>query len=251
MQDNDKYILQSVDNSLIVLELFAENKELGVSEVAELMNMGKSTAFRILTTLENRHYLHKQKNSKYCLGLKLFSLGHIVKNDILIKDFTYSYLTRLTNQTGETSHLVMWYDKNKVIFVEKVLSKASIRMDSFVGFTMNAHITASGKTLLAALSDDRIREYTDYMIFEPKTPNTIVTAAALIEEIRKIRENGYAIDNEENERGLICYAAAVYDSMGEAFGAISISGPTERMTENRDKNIQCLKMIAQEISNSL
>lgn len=251
MQDNEKYILQSVDNALMVLELFGKHKELGVSEVAELMGIGKSTAFRILATLENRKFIYKQPGSKYSLGLKIFSLGHIVKNRVAIKDLAHPYLAKLSHMTGETAHLVVWYDDSQVIFVDKVLSNASIRMDSYVGFIMNAHLTASGKALLSALPDEKIREYADHMVFTKKTPKTIMTAAALFEEIRKIRKEGYSIDDEESELGLICYAAPIIDKLGNGIASVSISGPSNRMIENREASTRCIRVLAKEISESL
>lgn len=251
MQDNEKYILQSVDNALMILELFGQHKELGVSEVAELMGIGKSTAFRTLTTLENRKYLYKMPNAKYSLGLKIYSLGHIVKNRIAIKDLVQPDLIKLSKMTGETAHLVVWYDERQVIFVDKVLSSSSIRMDSYVGFIMDAHLTASGKSLLSVLPDDKIRQYSDHMVFVQKTPKTIMTAAALFEEIYQVRRQGFSIDDEESELGLICYAAPIVDKMGTGIAAVSISGPAHRMIENRDNCAACIKQVAAEISDKL
>lgn len=251
MQDNDKYILQSVDNSLTVLELFGEYDELGVSEVAELMKIGKSTAFRILATLEHRNYLLKQNNLKYSLGMKVFSLGHVVKNRVAIRMMAHPYLQRLSKLTGETAHLVIWSDETQVVFVDKVLSSASIRMDSYVGFIMNAHLTASGKSLLSVASEDQLRYYTEHTLFERKTPNTIMSADDLLQEIAVIRQNGYAIDNEESEQGLICYAAPIVDKLGTGLAAVSISGPSHRMFEQRENCIKCVKQIAKEISQAL
>lgn len=251
MQDNEKYILQSVDNSLVVLELFGKYKELGVSEVSELMNIGKSTAFRILATLENRNYLLKQENSKYRLGLKLFSLGHVVRNELLIKNHAYPFLKKLTTMTGETSHLVIWYDTYNIIFIEKVLSSSSIRMHSHVGYVAKAHLTASGKALLSACPDDEVRYYADNTVFEQKTPTSIMTAAQLFSNIREIRENGYAMDDEESEAGLTCYAAPIIDPLGHAIASISISGPTQRMLEKQEVHINWVKQIADEMKNTL
>lgn len=251
MQDQDKYILQSVDTALMVLDLFGKHKELGVSEVAELMQIGKSTAFRVLTTLENRNYLIKQANAKYCLGLKMFSLGNIVKNRFAIRKAAKPYLHELGKQTGETAHLVVWFDEMNVIFVDKVLSSSSIRMDSYVGFNMNAHLTASGKALLSVRSDEQVRFYADHTVFERKTDKTIMTTAGLLKEIEQIRRNGYAIDDEESEVGLICYAAPVVDQYGNGVAAFSVSGPAHRMIEQRDNCIDWVRQMARELSGLL
>jgi len=247
----EQYILQSVDNALSVLELFIGHDELGISDVAELMQIGKSTAFRLLATLENRGYLLKLPNTRYCLGMKLFSLGTIVNKKLTIINLIHPFLEKLCHETGETAHLVIWYDEKQVIFIDKVLSSAAIRMDSYIGFIKAAHLTASGKALLSSLPEARLKEYAAHTVFTPATPNTILTASQLFRAMEDIRNNGYAIDDQESEPGLVCFAAPIIDATGQALAAVSFSGPSGRMMEHKERNIAILKRIASRIMSSL
>lgn len=251
MENSNRNILRSVENTLSVLDLFGVHEELGVSEVANLMGIGKSTAFRILTTLEVKKYLIKLPNMKYCLGIKLFSLGHIVKERHSLKAVATPYLKKLSEMTGETAHLVVWYDEQQVIFIDKYLSKSAISMKSFIGFIMPAHLTASGKVLLSGQTEDQLLDYAESVSYIQKTDYTIMNKEDLIKEINMIRENGYAIDREESEIGLICNAAPIIDHTGQTIGALSTSGPAHRMLENTSHNIHCVMEVAKEISDSL
>jgi len=251
MEKKEQYILQSADNTLAVLELFREYEELGSSEVAAIMGIGKSTAFRLLSTLENRRYLIKLPNNKYGLGIKLFSLGQIVKKRLSIKNVIHPYLLELSKISGETTHLVVWYDELNVIFIDKVLSSAAIRMDSYEGFILPAYFTGSGKALLSTLPDDKVYEYARNTKFVQRMPNTINSAARLYQEIDIIRQKGYALDNEESEPGLFCLAVPLVDKMNITQCAVSISGPALRMKENLEGNIELILRMSQDISKEL
>lgn len=247
----NKNILQSADNALAILELFSDHEELGVSEVGTLMGIGKSTAFRLLSTLVNRKFLIKLSNNRYRLGLRLFSFGQLIKERLSIRDLVNPHLVELSKCSGETAHLVVWYDDFHVIFVDKVLSSSVIRMDSYIGFVLPAHLTGSGKALLSTLTDEKIDRYIQQTDFIAKTSNSIVNRDTLLKEIEEIRKCGYSLDNEESEVGLFCTAAPVIDTFKIAQGAISISGPTSRMKTHLDENIKFLLKTAAAVSSEL
>jgi IclR family KDG regulon transcriptional repressor len=159
-QDNKhkgKYILQSVDNALAILQLLCHYEELNVTEIAHYMHMGKSTAFRLLATLEGRSFVDKIENSKYRLGIKLASIGGIVLNRMEIIRVAHPFLVKLTEQSVETSHLVILYNNTKVQFIDKVSSPSTIRMESRIGLVRSAHVIGTGKVLLAFQDEDFIR----------------------------------------------------------------------------------------------
>jgi len=119
--------------------------------------MGKSTAFRLLATLEGRSFVDKIENSKYRLGIKLASIGGIVLNRMEIIRVAHPFLVKLTEQSVETSHLVILYNNTKVQFIDKVSSPSTIRMESRIGLVRSAHVIGTGKVLLAFQDEDFIR----------------------------------------------------------------------------------------------
>lgn len=249
-QDN-KYILQSVANALDILDLLTANEELSVPEVARMTGLGKSSVFRLLATLEDRHFVRKTDAAKYRLDIKLSSMGNVVLNRMEIIQYAHPHLMELTRVSGETSHMAIWDRGTNVRFIDKVLSPSTIRTDSWVGFCRAAHLLACGKALLAYQSKEFQQNYMALADFSPLTANTIVTAAQLYAELDRIRQDGYAMDREESEVGLTCFAAPIQDSTNSIIAAISISGPTQRMQENSQRNIALVKQTALDISNSI
>lgn len=250
-ENNEKYILQSVANALDIIDILTEHEELSVPEVAKLSGLGKSSVFRLLTTLEYKHYVHKTDYAKYRLDIKLSGIGNKVLSRMEIIRYAHPRLLDLTRISGETSHLAVWDRGPNVRFVDKVLSVSSIHTDLLVGFCRQAHLFACGKVLLAYESQDFQKNYMTMANFSPLSKNSIVTEAQLYSELREIRKNGYGVDREESEPGLRCYSAPVKDLSGEVIAAISISGPSARMLENEKRNIAFVKQTAQDISDSM
>ena len=245
----DKYILQSVENALSIVDLLCLHDKLSAAEVARLMNMGKSSVFRLLSTLLHKGFITKDANSKYQLSYKFAHIGRIVTERSTFVEQIHPYLTELTSLSGETSHLVVWHSDTEIIFIDKVVGNYSIRMDSMVGLTRPAHLTGTGKILLAYSNEKQVHNYLDRASFEKKTIHTIASKSALEEELKKIRELGYACDNEEAEAGLTCFAAPIMQA-GNAIAAISMSGPTSRMLENKERLIMLVTTIAKNISDT-
>ncbi len=254
MEENLKkpqYVLQSVACALDVLDLLSNHKTLGVSEVATLLEIGKSTAYRLLQTLENRKYVSKDINSRYRLSIKFAYMGSIVLDRLEIVKLARPYLERLSEITNETVHLVVWTDDNNVRFVDKVVSKSTIRMESFVGLKKPAYCTATGKALLSHKSDGFLERYLKNIDFINFTNHTIKDAETLRNIIYNIREQGYSSDIDESEEGLTCFASAILDPTGKPLAAISTSGPTVRMLAKQHFLVEELTKIVEEISESL
>ncbi|MBA1335994.1 MAG: Transcriptional regulator, IclR family [Firmicutes bacterium] len=249
--NTSNYILSSVDNALEVLDLLSSNYELSATEVGRMLNIGKSTAFRLLTTLENRGYVKKNSNNKYRLGMKFAFMGSIVLDRMEIIKHSHPFLEELTKDTNETTHLVILEEDNNVRFVDKVTSPSTIRMESFIGLKRPAYCTATGKVLLAYKDENAINEYLKNTNFIQYTQYTVKNAEELREILMQIRKDGYGIDANESEIGLTCYAAPILDPSGKAIAAISVSGPSERMYINKQKLISSIKSTAYEISNSI
>lgn len=249
--EEDRYTLQSVDNALRILQCLCVGEELGVTEVAKQVEIGKSSAFRLLATLERRNFVAKSPEGKYRLGMKLASIGEVVLNRMEIIRFVHPYLKRMTDRSLETTHLVTLCTDTQVQFIDKVSSPSSIRMDSRIGLRRTAHVTATGKMLLAWQNDRFLTSYAEEADFHARTPFTITDPARLDEELRAVRANGYAADVDESEVGLTCYAAPIVNLCQKAIAAISISGPSERMQAKRETLIRMVADTAREISGAL
>ena len=248
---NDKYILQSVANTLDILDLLGKHGELTVPELSSMTGWSRSSVFRMLATLEAKKYVRKTADAKYSLDVKLISLGNAVTGRLEVIQFGHPFLMELTASTGETSHMGVLDRDVYVRFVDKVISNSSIRMDSIIGLRRKAHLVGCGKVLLAYQPASSIEAYIHSVNFEPLTDYSITSGNELRRELAMIREQGYGVDREESEYGLFCIAAPIRDANETVIAAISISGPAERMKRNLDSNITILRQTAEKISASM
>lgn len=246
----DKYLLQSVENALSILDLLCEHEALGAAEIARFMGLGKSTVFRLLSTLLFKGYVTKDDNSKYGLSYKFATIGKIVADRNVLITQIHPFLVKLTSLAKETSHLVIWNSDLEIIFIDKVISSSTIRMDSMVGLTRIAHTTGTGKVLLAYSSPQNLDHYLSRVPFVRQTSKSITSVRQLLAELDRVRTQGYAWDDEESEIGLTCYAVPIrqFDTV---IAAVSISGPTERMVSKKDELVKIIKDISEEINAAL
>ena len=250
-QPDKKYILSSLDNALCILNLFISHSELSTSEISELSGINKSTVFRFLVTLENRGFLIRNEKNKYQLGLKFYTLGQLVYTRMELVSIIHPYLEQLTKKNGETSHLCILENGNYIVFVDKALGTLALKMDTPLGMRQPAHLTGSGKAILAFESEQTINQYLKYTDFDPKTSSSIRSAKEFLANLDEIRSRGYACDEEEFEVGLTCYAVPILDVSGRPIAAISSSGPTTRMITNQNQHIKSLTAISKKIQQKL
>lgn len=226
-------IIQSVDRALSILEGFSiKEKELGVTEISRRTGLNKSTCFGLIQTLQNRGYLEQNpENGKYKLGLKVFELGQVFEAGLELRAIAKPYLQELVNQTKETVHLVL-KNKHEAVYVEKVEGPSAISIISQVGNRVNFHCTGVGKAILAFLPEEEVQDVMkkEFISF---TKNTITDRKVLQRQLKDIKQSGYSIDDEEIEIGLRCIAAPIFNHRKEVIAALSISGPTMRVTEER------------------
>ncbi len=246
---NEDYILSSLDNALSLLDCFDEEDfELSVPELAQKLNITKSSVYRIVHTLWARDYLRKnEENHKYSLGFKIISLGAIIRRRFNLIHEVRPYLKQLMEETGESIHLAILYE-NMATFIDKIESPRTMQMGSVVGARMPAYCTATGKMLLAGLSEEELEKYLQEENFQRLTHTTITDPRKLKEEIVKIRQQGYSIDNEESEEGLMCIGAPLKNNSNKTIATISVSGPKSRMVRKKQKYITEIKETAKRIS---
>lgn len=240
-----------IDKTLSVLEFISQNAR-GVSLADVVKNVGipKTTGFRILEILLARDYVTWSKDSeKYNIGIKALEIGisGLIGQDVV--NVSIPYLQELSTSVGETSFLAV-YNNGDVVYLYKAEGTSSIQTTARLGSRRPAYCTALGKVILASLPI----EETD-RIFEKKltrfTEKTIIDRLRLYEEFATIRINGYSIDDEGVEYGLYCLAVPIYNYTGGVVAAISVSGPTKRLCDGREKVIEELKNVGNFISRRL
>lgn len=246
---NERYVLHSVSTAFSILDLFFEREELSPAEVARCMNINRSTAFRFLVTMEQSGYLIKTDNAKYRLGVKISSLGQVAHNRMELISLIHPFLVNLSEKTGESSHLAIMDDATHITFIDKSVGTLWLTMDVMIGYSKYAHLTGTGKAILAYQSDQFINQYIRTASFEACTPNSIQDAVSLLRVLDAIRAQGYAIDNEEGESGLYCIAVPILSRDSKPIAAISLSGPTTRMVKNEESHLQHLKKAVSQIEN--
>ena len=246
-------LIKSLDRAINLLEMLVRSENgMGVTELSRELDLHKSTVFRLLDTLKYRGYVEKNDdNQNYIIGIKLFELGSRVLNDIDSRNRVRPYLEELKEKTDETVHLGI-LDDGEIIYVDKVESNATIRMYSQVGRRVPVHSTSLGKVILAHLPEERVREIIEHKGLPEEGKNTITDPDELIEHLKKVKEQGYAVDDEEQEEGIRCIAGPVFNHRGEIQSSFSISAPITRMDKERlDKLSELIVEYSKKMSRSL
>ncbi|WP_019228819.1 IclR family transcriptional regulator [Sedimentibacter sp. B4] len=245
----------SVERAIdVILALYNNGKEMGITELSRELGLHKSSVHRILVTLENKNFVYKNhENDRYWLGNKLFAIGLLVGEKVSIVDMIRPYAKELFNEYKEVVNVSI-LDKDisngykSMIILKEFDEKAMLSVHPNLGSSTVAYASSVGKCLLAYAKN------IDYAIIKNQamikfTDHTITGYDELIEVLKRVKEQGYAIDDEEQEIGLTCIGAPILDKDGFAIAAISISGPSSRMRMG-DFNEKILKVknIADKIS---
>lgn len=231
---SNENIVQSVDRALTILQILSTRKRgFGVTEISREMNLNKTSVYRMLSTLV-KHGLAEQdaETERYKLGYKILELSSTLLDSIDLRAEAKAYLNELENLTNEVIHLVV-FDRGEVVYIEKLEGNETLRMHSKVGTRAPMHCTSVGKVILAYLPSAEVSTMIESYELKEHTPRTIVDKDELFNHLKEIRKKGYALDLEENELGINCIAAPIFDHTGKVVAAISISGPTMRMTDER------------------
>jgi IclR family acetate operon transcriptional repressor len=223
----------TVAKAFRIIEILASCAEGGISltELSAALDMPKSTTHRYLATLLELRLAERNGVDRFRLGTKVIELaGSFLASSDLRKE-SESILDEIAEKTGETIHLAV-PSGAEVVYIAKVESKHTLGMFSHIGARLPMNCTALGKSILAFSGAERLRDVLPELL-KPRTPNTITSEQALREELDRIRSQGFAIDNEENEVGIRCVGAPIIDYTGRAIAAMSISGPCDRMDRER------------------
>lgn len=226
-------IVQSIERALsIIEELAKEDGELGVTELSHRLNLNKSTVHRLLSVLLKFKYVDKNfQTKKYRLGMKPLYLGGVILDRLDLRREAHDLLKKLAEEVNETVHLVI-PDNDMALYIDKIDSNQTFRMRSQIGWYVPLHTTAVGKAILAFSP----KEYVERIIakgLKSYTENTITDPEKLLEHLEMVRKLGYAVDNEENEPGVRCVAAPIFDYRNKVIAALSISGSVLTITPER------------------
>jgi IclR family transcriptional regulator, acetate operon repressor len=238
------YAVESVINASRILLMLRESTGLQVGQVAADLGVARSTAHRLLTTLQSQGLLRQSgARQPYTAGQELIEIGSRVMGAVDLRDRARPLLEQLARETGETSHLLVLHG-SEVVFVDGVEGTNVIRAGTRIGARQAAHISAAGKALLAELPHEEfILRYPDETL-EGGTAKAIHSRAKLVDEINRTVRRGYAINRSESEPDLCAVSTVVRDFGGTAIGAISVAGPSIRMDDHLDEIAEKLQRLA-------
>lgn len=245
---NDKNIIKSTLKVFNLLEILVNYNKLSLSKLSKLTGYTMSSTQRILNTLRQMKYIEQDMNTnEYFPSIKLYELGNKVVNNIAIKNVSKPHLIELYNEVDETVNLGI-LDNESVVYLDKIVSKSPLRAELDLGIKFPIYCSALGK-VMAAFKEDSLSFNGKYLKY---TENTILTDDELNIQLKKIKMQGYAIDNEEYVKGLICISVPILNLNGNAIASISISIPSSRFDySDIDNYVNLLKKYSSKIQNDL
>jgi IclR family KDG regulon transcriptional repressor len=232
-------MVKSLDRALQIFEVLGSRRGgYGVTEISKEIGLNKTSVYRMLSTFVRHGYVEQDpETERYKLGYKILELSSALLEFIDLRTEAKPFLKELENLTNEVIHLVV-YDRGEVVYIEKLEGNETLRMHSKVGTRAPMHCTGVGKVIMAYLPTSEVSKIMDRQELEKHTVHTIVDKEALHNQLTEIRTKGFAYDLEENEIGISCIAAPIFDHTGKVVAAVSISGPTMRMTVERLGELQ-------------
>lgn len=242
--------VQSVDRALTILELLARVGEAGVTEVAAELDVHKSTAFRLVATLESHRLVEQTEDrGKYRLGVGVLRLAGATTARLDVVQEARSVCRQLAAATGETVNIAV-LSESSALYLDQVAGSSALQSHNWVGQHIPLHATSNGKVLLSGLDraalDDLLGKLSAF------TPLTITKKGELRRELDRVREQGYALAVDELEVGLTAAAAPIRNAHGDVVASMSVSGPTFRLSVDRiDEVVGQLVEAATEVSHRL
>lgn len=233
MKAGADYSSSSVDRALTMLEAIAErNGGMTNAELSRKMNIPKSSASYILRVLEHHGFLRRERTTgKYQLGLKVVSLSRGVLSGLDVREIALPILRQLVDRVHLTAHLAI-LDQGKAVYIEKVEAPGFIKMDTWVGRRMDLHTTSVGKALLAHWPKSESESLIKKLELSRRTPKTITSRHELLHDLARTRTRGFAVDDEENNLGVRCVAAPVFDALGDVIASVGVSGSTSQVDKS-------------------
>lgn len=251
---SEEKLSNAVGRALSILELVAESSNgLSNSDLSRRLQIPKSSASYILRVLEQRDYLRRDPGGRYRLGLKLLSLTGGVMANLDVREAAGPVLADFLKKSRLPEVHLAVLDNGRAVYIEKLENEKSfIKMDIWVGHRLPVHTTAIGKVLVSYLPDDEILKILEIRGMERKTKRSITTPQRFLREAERVRQYGFAVDDEENSEGVRCVAAPVFDSRGKVLAALGTSSVVLHIDEeNLPRIIKLVKLCADRVSREL
>jgi len=244
----EKTSIQVIDRMSSLLDAVARYPEpVSLKVLAAETGLHSSTAFRILNSMLSNGFVERDAAGKYQLGRKLLSLGSRVRAQSDVSQIALPVMARLRDELGESVNLTI-REGDEVVYIEKATPNRMMHVQQLVGSRAPLHVTAVGKLMLAMAGDEECRGYALRTNLPAYTRNTINDLPRLMKEAERLREQGYAFDDEEAEIGVGCIGTLIYDANANIIAGLSISAPIERRQSDWVNN---LMRAAQQISEEL
>lgn len=242
-------MIQSLDRGLQILFILSEHRSRGVTELADDLQVNKSTVFRLLDTMRMRGLVQQDEvTAKYRLGIGILQISDGLIKNLDIIGIAKPVLKQLMAATKESAHLCT-LSEDKVYIVDEVKSNYVMKVSAAIGQEEPIFCSSVGKSILAYLSEDKIDRILSSIEFIPYTKKTKMKKDELIAELAEIRQQGYALDDEELSEGVRCIAAPIFNFKGQVKNSIGISGPSLRLDlNNLTPYIENIKIAAKNIS---
>jgi IclR family transcriptional regulator, KDG regulon repressor len=233
-KEKSEYIIQAVSHALDLLEQFHDEvDELGVTELSKRLKLHKNNVFRLLATLESRNYIEQNKvTENYRLGLKTLELGQTFIKQMGLLRQSRPVIEALVKECNETTYVAILKDSH-IVYLDVVETDLTVRVVPRVGARLPAYCTAAGKVQIAYMTDEELEHYLPVREMKRYTPKTMVDREELKKHLKLVAERGYAIDDEEMDVGVKCVGAPIRDYTRRIIGAVSISGPSMRFSDER------------------
>ncbi|HEY9055346.1 MAG TPA: IclR family transcriptional regulator [Rectinemataceae bacterium] len=246
-------LIQSVDRALSLLEYIAAHpeKKLTLTELAEVMDLDKSSVFRILTTL-GKHGLVRQEEGKkvYRPGFGIFGLASSLYEQMKLPEITSPFLRDIARKTSENAHLAV-RSGTQAVFIDREQGTNRILTNTNIGDTEELYCTAVGKCLICDCSSEELESLFGGRKLERFTERTLTDIDALRRELEDVKRKGYAVDIEEYEPNVVCLACPIMNYQGRIIAAIGISGTKDRGLPDLERNIGIVMQAASAINGLL
>jgi DNA-binding IclR family transcriptional regulator len=227
---NDKgheFYVQSLNRTFQIIDRIGEagGKGISATEISQGINLHVSTVYRLLQNLLAWNYVAENPRGNFTLGMKILQLGFLVQKNIEVRSIARKYMEELNKDTKETIYLAILDEQQQdILYIEKIPSRRNVALVSGIGSRNYLHSTANGKCLVSGFSDEKIRAILKEKGMPALTEHTITDIEVFLEEMHKVRELNYAVDDLENEDNVRCIASPIVDYRNYVVAAMSISG---------------------------
>ena len=255
---NETNLVQSVDRALRIIEFLAENPTgAGITEISKSLGLSKGTVHRLISTLKERDFAYQSSNTElYRLSYKILYLYNCISNNIDMFKVSRPIIRKFADKVDATVHLATLDEKrSNIVYIDRIEPMNSQKlfvMSSRVGKKAPCYCTAAGKMLLSQYSDDEIRDIMKGEEYKTYTDKTIKNIDEFLEEIHKVRKQGYALDENEYDHGIICISIPIYNSNGKIDFAMSVTDlilytKVEELIDLKDQ----LDEVSRKVSNAI